>query len=60
MLNSYFRFGRRIPLPSTIEILDELDPGYRKRLILEKRGRPTLPKAVVLPRWSPKARNVWP
>jgi len=49
MQNYYLRFGRRVALPPTVQILDELDPDYRSRLVRENRQRPTPPRAVLLP-----------
>jgi hypothetical protein len=54
MESFYSRFGRRVALPSTVEILDELDPDYRKRLVREGRVRPNLPRAFVLPALTQK------
>ena len=53
MQYSYMRFGKRIALPSIIQILDDLDPDYRKRLLRENRQRPNPPRPVVLPALRP-------
>jgi hypothetical protein len=39
MRDFYIRFGRRVRIPSTIQILDEISPHYRARLIREHRDR---------------------
>jgi hypothetical protein len=52
MQNYYSWFGRRLALPSTVQILDELDPDYRKRLARENRRRPSWPRVVALPSLS--------
>jgi len=39
MRDFYVRFGRRIPIPSTIQALDEIAPDYRARLAREHRER---------------------
>lgn len=49
MQTYYSWFGRRVALPSTVQILDELDPDYRKRLARENRRRPSRPVFAPLP-----------
>lgn len=39
MRDFYVRFGRRVPIPSTIQALDEIAPDYRARLAREQRER---------------------
>ena len=50
MSDFYVRFGRRVPIPPTIQALDEISPDYRARLIREHRARVRPPRApVILP-----------
>jgi hypothetical protein len=55
MHNHYMRLGRRIALPPTVQILDELNPDYRSRLVREKRQRRNPPRAIALPALTPAA-----
>ncbi len=55
MQNFHLRFGKRVALPATIEILDALDSGYRARLAREKRQRPSPPSAIGPPALTPGA-----
>lgn len=49
MRDFYVRFGRRVPIPPTIQALDEIAPDYRARLSREhrKRVRPPAVSAVL-------------
>ena len=50
MSDFYVRFGRRVPIPPTIQALDEISPDYRARLVREHRDRVLPPRAqTILP-----------
>jgi hypothetical protein len=42
----YVRYGRRIQVPPTIQLLDEISPEYLPRLAREKRERVRAPTAT--------------
>jgi hypothetical protein len=46
MRDFYIRFGRRVSIPPTIQVLDEISPDYRARLIREGRDRVRPPKPL--------------
>jgi hypothetical protein len=53
--NYHLRFGKRVALPATIQIIDALDSGYRARLAQQKRQRPSPPSAIGLQALTPGA-----
>ena len=46
MQSFYVRNGRRIQIPPIIQLLDEISPGYRARLVGDGRERGRAPKAA--------------
>jgi hypothetical protein len=48
MRDFYIRFGRRVPIPSTIQALDEISSDYRARLAREHRDRVRPPTVSAL------------
>ena len=48
MSDFYVRFGRRVPIPPTIQALDEISPDYRARLVREHRDRVRPPRAPTI------------
>ena len=47
MRDFYTHLGRRFPLPSTIQLLDEICPDYRARLKREGAERVRPPRPLV-------------
>ena len=42
----YVRYGRRVQIPPTIQLLDEISPEYLPRLAREKRERVRAPRSM--------------